>query len=85
MMMDRRLKYRMRIVSSRPIPTTSDGKGPANSKYNLHSMEVDDHFFIPMDQAAKARSAIYVYAKRHGKTFITKGSGGRGLYVMRTK
>lgn len=85
MMLDRRLKYRFRVVSDRPMPARSDGKGPANSKYNLHSMEVDDFFFVAGDEVPKARAAVYVYAKRHGKTFTTRSAGEGKIIVMRTK
>lgn len=82
-MMDRSLKYRARIVSNRPMPAISDKKGAANSKYNLHSMAVESHFFVLEKDASKARAAAYMYAKRSGKKFSSRRMGDGWVMIFR--
>jgi|TARA_R110000822_G_scaffold306364_1_gene432600 hypothetical protein len=66
-----------------PIPEIM----PRNNKYNLHLMEVGQHFTVEdywnSDNVQKLRVAISNYGRRNNKKFVTRKIEDEGDYKLR--
>ena len=69
------------IIIEKNIPISNDGR---LCKYPFDQMEVGDSFFVPKDEAEKARSSAWKYAKRKGMRFETRKEKD-GARIWRTK
>jgi len=64
-----------------PMPKSDRGRP---YKYPFEQMEVGDSFFVPKDEAEKARNSALQYARREGKIFHTRKEND-GARIWRTK
>lgn len=72
-----------KIEKAVEIPGSAGGTGGPN-KYPFPSMEVGDSFFVPGDQASKARPAAHTWGRVHGRKFMTRKEGD-GVRIWRIK